>query len=438
MLRDADELSYSFVFCRRAVRRLELISFVSTGAGRHGRERSPIEAALRYLATRNHGEPFDLLTHAIDQPQSATASELAPLTRPTAVLEGWTVEERAGAVWLLIREGTQAPEVGPTRLSRRRHALHAALRIPQPQIKEPWRSSLHARFGQLAALTAVFDNPTTTQPMELAWKRGVHALATHLEGRFRELTTAEAWEEYRPGVQDLRMLSDGRLEGWENYFGESTGYESEFRQPSAGAQPIFVNLFVTTVFMKRRAVYRRITERLVTARENGVAYYTARGFAGKPPRLTYVPVVALWGCTADYVESVRRGRPAVTRLWFPAPLRKGEHAYFASEVVDENITEERQWVDVDIDHHGIARGQLAYGGRVPVSGLTIRVRFDEGFLPEAVWWYAELNESERYDRPPEGDRRLLTITGRDVQHTFTDHPCQPRESYGLGFSWPSS
>jgi len=57
-------------------------------------------------------------------------------------------------------------------------------------------------------------------------------------------------------------------------------------------------------------------------------------------------------------------------------------------------------------------------------------------MPETVWWYAELNESERYDPPPTGDPRLLTIVGNGVQHTFAN-PCQPRESYGLAFKWPA-
>lgn len=411
---------------------------MTTRAGRSGLEATSIEAALRYLGTRNHGEPFELLTHAMGRPQSRTGKALAPLTTPTGVLGTWALDQRAGAVWLLIQEGIEAPDVGPTRLSRRRRALLAAFRIPDPEIRQPWGSSLRDRFKQLKALTKVFGDPTSTQPMEMAWKRGVGALATYLEGRFRQLTTAEAWEEYRPGTRDPRMPLTVRPDRWATYFGESSGSESEFRRPSPKAQPVFVNLFVTTVFMRRRAVFRRITERLVTAREDGVAYYTARGFAGKPPRLTYAPVHALWGCTAEFVEPQRRGRPAVTRLWFPAPLRMGEPVHFASEVVDENITEERHWVDVDVDHHGIARGQLAYGGRVPISGLTIRVRFDRSDLPEAVWWYAELNENERYDKPPAGDSRLLPVAGQDVQYTFTDGPCQPRESYGLAFSWPSS
>jgi hypothetical protein len=369
----------------------------------------------------------------MERPESATGEALAPLTRAAAVLADWTLDERAQAVLRLIREGIESPDVGPTTLSRRRRALYAAFRIPDPEIAEPWGSSMHERFKQLQGLTRVFGQPVSTQPMEMAWRRGVVALADYLEGRFGSLTTAESWQEYRSDGQGRPSAATAT---WEPYFGERAASASEFRPPSPGAQPVLVKLFVTTVFMKRRSVYRRITERLIMAREDGVAYYTARGFSGKPPRLTYVPVRALWGCTAEFVEPSRRGRPAVTRLRFPGPLGKGDHAYFASEVIDENITEERHWVDVDIDHHGIARGQVAYGGLVPVSGLTIRVRFDEGHLPETVWWYAELNERERYDSPPAGDPHLLGVVGQDVQYTFTDRPCQPRESYGLAFSWP--
>ncbi|PRY31918.1 hypothetical protein CLV70_102129 [Pseudosporangium ferrugineum] len=408
---------------------------VSVSGSGPGTTRDQLEAALRHLGRRNHGEPSELLRYAFEVPESRIGRELAALTRPAVALTGWTAGERAEAVWGLVREGVVAPDVGPTRGSRRRHALFAAFRLPVPGIAEPWRGSLHDRFKQLAALPDVFGDPTTTQPMEMAWKRGVRALATHLDDRFRALAEPGAWAPYRP--RDSGRREHQPAAGWPVYFGEPSDSPTGLRQPSPGAQPVFVNLFVTTVFMRRRAVYRRITERLVTARRDDVAYYTARGFAGAPPRITYVPVQALWGCTAEFVESPRPGRPAVTRLRFPAPLRAGERAHFASEVIDENIEEERLWVDVDVDHYGIARGQVAYGGLVPVSGLTIRIRFDHDQLPESVWWYAEANQSERYDPPPKGDRRLLPIIGRDVQFTFTDRPCQPRESYGLAFSWPT-
>jgi hypothetical protein len=272
--------------------------------------------------------------------------------------------------------------------------------------------------------------------MEIAWKRGVRLLATYLEGHLDSLRQPADWEQYRHGLHVRRTVQEGRLDDLQAYIDSLSDADAILRQPSRGAQPIFVNLFVTTVFMKRRAVYRRITERLITAQADGVEYYTARGFAGKPPRLEYAPVRALWGCTAEFIEPSQLGRPAVTRLWFPTSLRAGQQAHFASEVVDENITEERHWIDVDVDHHGIAQGCLLHSGVLPVSGLTIRVRFDEVDLPEAVWWYAELNESERYDRPPLGDRHLLTVVGNNVSYTFTEQVCQPRESYGLAFSWP--
>lgn len=393
-----------------------------------------IEAALRHLGTRDHGVLVDLLEHAIDRPRGATGTSLAPLTEPTAVLESWTPAERAHVLWQVIQEGIRDPDVSPTPLSRRRRALQAAFRLPDADIKESWGSSLTERFKQLQALTEVFGRPTSTQPMEVAWKTGVRGLATYLEQRFGELQTPADWERYMPKVRtadEWHISLDDPLDD----------AEAAFRRPSKGAQPVFVDLFITTVFMKGRAVHRRITERLITARADGVEYYTARGSTWKAPRRTYVPVQALWGCRADFVKPSRPGLPAVTRLWFPSSLQRCQQAHFASEAVfdfDEGSGEDRDWINVDIDHHGIARGRLLYDDRLPVRGLTIRVRFDETCLPEAVWWYAELNESERYEKPPPGDSRLLTIINNDVQHTFTDRVCEPRESYGLAFSWPKA
>jgi hypothetical protein len=409
---------------------------MSASPGGPGSARSAVEFALRHLGTRDHGDLVGLIEHAIVRPSSATGATLAPLVAPTAVLENWSAADRAAAVWQVIQQGIQDPDVSPTRQSRRRRALQAAFRLPDEDIEESWGSSLTERFKQLRALKSVFNQPTSTQPMEMAWSRGVRLLAAYVEDRLTELRTPSDWESYRSlGTAGRHGVSP---EQGYVYIDPETGVQAVFRKPSSGAQPVFVNLFVTTVFMRKRSVYRRITERLITAQANGVEYYTARGFAGRSPRLTYVPVQALWGCRAEFIEAPRPGRPAVTRLWFPAPLNEGEQAHLVSEVIDENVTDERHWVDVDIDHHGIAPGRLAYGNRLPISGLTIRIRFDEDCLPESVWWYAELNERERYDQPPAGDPHLLQAGGVDVQHTFTDQLCQPRESYGIAFSWPST
>jgi hypothetical protein len=209
-----------------------------------------------------------------------------------------------------------------------------------------------------------------------------------------------------------------------------------YRSPSAGAQPVFLDLFVTTVFMKGRSVYRRIIERLVTAQADDLDSYMARALLGSVDDSTNTPVRALWGCETAPVVASRPGEPILTRLRFPRKLRRGEKHYFCSEATDENITIQRLWVNIEVDHHGIAPGQRMYGF-VPISGLTIRILFDGDHLPEACWWYAEQTERERRQQPPDGDPRLLTIVSNTVEHTFTEK-CQPRENYGISFLWPET
>lgn len=404
----------------------------------------PVEAALRHLGKAQRGELADLLALAIARPSSTGGQVLAPLLEPTAKL-GWSPQARARAVLRLIEEGVTDHSVGPTLQSRRRRALQAAFRLRdatiETEIGDEWGSSLTERFKQLQKLRGVFNNINTTQPMEVAWSRGVAALDIFLNRRFGELKTADDWVRYldsggsRTRVNELIEQLDQALE--END-------EDEFRAPSTYAQSFFVELFVTNVFMKGRAVHRRITERLVTARDSPVSYYTARGFAvGDKVSRKYVPVRALWGCSEELVTVETDHKPKqapVTRLWFPSPLQPGEHAYFASEAtfdVDTGGSDDRDWIDVDIDHHGIPRGQLLHGGRLPVQGLTIRVVFDQSYVPDAVWWYAEANENERYIQPAPDDPRILQVVGHAVAHTFSAGPCQPREHYGLSFSWPS-
>lgn len=225
-------------------------------------------------------------------------------------------------------------------------------------------------------------------------------------------------------------------EQWREYLVEVD--EPRYRTPFRGAQPVFAELFVTTVFMKRRSVRRRITERLVTAQEDCVRYYTAWALPEALDASTSVPVNALWGCRAERMSSLP-GEPILTRLWFPEPLRRGQRHFFASEALVGNIVKgtERRAINVEVDHHGIAPGRRVHDA-VPVGGLTIRVRFDLDDLPDAVWWYADVAERERYQRPVTGDVRWLEVTSQgEVEHTFTE-PCQPRASYGLAFAWPTS
>lgn len=180
----------------------------------------------------------------------------------------------------------------------------------------------------------------------------------------------------------------------------------------AGAQPVFLERLLLDVEMRRGRVHRRLAVRTVVACEHGVDGYAA---GGREP----VRVKAIAGCRVE--TSVLR---------FPKPLRKGERHEFVSLVCDDDLGGERRWINVDVDHHGIAPGAIDGEGKV-IGGLNVSITFDDR-VPEACWWYAEQTERERVVRPPAGDRRLLEIRRGVVEHTFTG-PCRPWEQYGIAF-----
>lgn len=186
--------------------------------------------------------------------------------------------------------------------------------------------------------------------------------------------------------------------------------------------------------MRRKAVYRRITERLITAQEDGVDGYTATALAGSTGYHASVPVAGLWNCRSEPVKGTPEGEAPLTRLRFHRALQRGEKHFFSSEAIDEDTTKDRRWVNVEVDHHGIAPGVLL-DGRIPASGLTIRIRFDDTCLPKMCWWYAEQTERERGVQPQADDPRILPVLGGGVEHTFAGQ-CQPRENYGISILWP--
>jgi len=354
---------------------------------------------------------------------------LSPLTAPTSVVEGWTPAERAEALWNVIEEGIAQPQFGPSVHSRPRRALQAAFRVPDADVGE-WKASLTERFKQLRTPRSPFAEVTSTQPMEIAWKRGVGGLAEYVAERLAELRTPEDWARYKPrppdGAANRASVGNGRR--------AAPSAPSVFREPSEGAQKLFVNLFVVTVVLEGKARVRRISERLITSQDpDGLRWYTSRSYStpGLAQGRTYVPAKALWGCRAEHLSE--DGLP-VTRLCFPRPLQCGEQAHFGAEVVFEtDPNDPRGWASVDIDSYGVDAGELR-DDLLPVSGLTIRIRFDDDSLPTAVWWYAELNDRERHVEPPAGSPRRLDVVDGGVSKTF-EKPCQPRESYGIAFNW---
>lgn len=285
-------LSYSVVFLRRWVQGVGLTArrlYATPG-------RTSLEAALRHLGAQRYGNLVELIEHAIRWPDGRAGTMLASLVECTAVLPDWTPSERAHALWQVIVEGIVHPQVGPTAMSRRRRALQAAFRLPDEDVGEEWRGSLTDRFKQLRAVPGVFGEATSTQPMEMAWKRGVERLSEHLGRQLEELRTPDDWARYKP----VKTAGQQRRE------------LATFRPPSPGAQKLFVDLLVLTVLMKGRSEYRRIIERLITSREDGLRYYTTHAFSSSggllEPR-TYVPTRALWGCRYYIRSSAGRGSP---------------------------------------------------------------------------------------------------------------------------------
>jgi hypothetical protein len=319
----------------------------------------------------------------------------------------------------VIEEGIAHPDVSSAVQPRHHRVLQAAFRLPDEEIAEEWGASLTDRFKQLRKLRAVFNGATTTQPMEIAWKQGVERLAEHVEERLDALRTPEDWARYRQ-VPPESVQRRSR--------------PTVFRPPPEGAQKLSVNLQIMTVVMNGRSAVRRISERIVTSQDDdGLAYYRTWAFASHSDNqdLTYVPTQALWGCRAQQVHD---NGLSMTWLWFPGPLQIGEKAHFVSEAVfevDDN-NDPQGWIDVNVDHHGIDPGQLC--GVLPVSGLTIRIRFDSRCLPSAVWWYAEQDERERYVEPSVGNPRRLNVVYGDVVKTF-DQLCHPTGNYGIAYTW---
>lgn len=380
-----------------------------------------LESALRQLATNKHTKPLDSLNHATADPESHTAAHLAPLIQPTMSMAGGTPEIRAFAIWGLIVDLIN--RTGPSSESRLRSVLIAAFRLPHPRgAPEQWKTAIGDRFGQLLDIPGVFTDPRpkTTAPMHKLWRQAlVEKLVPALGQRLAVL--AEDGSGWRPYI-DLGIGA-----------GQANEVGNGYRPPSKGAQPIFVDLFVTTVFMQGRVARRRITERLVTAAEDHVVGYLASAMAGPPGDKERLPVRSLWGCRVASGNSGRSGGSSLTFLQFPRPLRRGEKHYFASEALDTDPIMTRSGVNVGVDHYGIAPGRVV-NGWVPVSGLTIRIVFDEKFIPDACWWHSEQTERERDIRPPDGDERFLTVVGNTLQHTFPGR-CHPREWYGISFDW---
>lgn len=372
----------------------------------------PRERGLRWLAADGRDRTDANLRHALAtrrvSSQNSKDVALEALGRDVAesMPLGSTMDQRARALWQVIKD-----EVEGIELPNERAALVAALHL------DP-------------------TNRELSIDKRLAFARDRGDFGSKPSGRRHGYDAVRRW--WGDGVRLLGQAVDSRLnylfehpEDWSRYVASPM-----YRRPSRGAQPVFVDLLVTTIYMRGRTVERRVTDRLVTARADVVEFYIARALPEMDDRATSVPVRALWGCAPEQLPS-QPGELILTRLWFPTPLLRGQRHYFSSEAVGARLLPERRAINVEVDHHGIAPGRRMHG-QVPTQGLTIRICFDPTALPEAVWWYADVTERERFRRPVPGDPQWVKISSQGVaEHTFAE-PCQPLANYGLSIGWPST
>ncbi|WP_410632846.1 hypothetical protein [Amycolatopsis sp. cmx-4-83] len=397
-----------------------------------GSASADVEKALRWLATRKDGKPLRFLRYAAQDPTSESALLLGCLVEPTGSLPAATPDSRAYAVWGLIVD--EIGKVGSGDESRRRNTLIAAFRLsPVPGAETAWKATLDDRFSQLLGLPGVFGDPppTTTTPAHKAWRRAVARLTACVPQKLQSLQhDGQGWQRYvEIGRGGSKQPPRGRP------VSEKSSLASGFRAPSSDAQPMFVERMVVRVVMHRTTVLRRTTERDIVACVDGLDAFDASAATGWTNDLSKLPVKAIWACRLVVRSPVHSDDPIAARLRFRRVLRRGDRYSFVSETWDDELEERRRWINVVVDHHGIAPGSLDDHGR-PVAGLTMQVAFDDHCLPEACWWYAEQVEIERLTRPQTGDPRLLEVGDGFAEHTFTE-PCQPSGDYGIAFTWPA-
>jgi hypothetical protein len=265
--------------------------------------------------------------------------------------------------------------------------------------------------------------------MHKAWRRAVERLADCVQRKLEQLQSDDqVWQDY---IEIGRSATEERHRG-RTVRGQS-GFRPGYRTPSAGAQPVFLERMLVRVIMHREMVQRRTTERDVIACEDGVDGFDVLASTSRTADLSELPIKAIWACRLAAPRAAQSSDPTAARLKFRKTLHRGERYHFISEAWDDHLGDWQTWINVDVDHHGIAPGALDEDGR-PIAGLTMQVSFERHCLPQACWWYAEQTDLEKRRRPRAGDPRLIEVGDGFVEHTFAGQ-CQPRESYGIAFKW---
>lgn len=361
---------------------------------------------MRTIADRaGRYPPVSQLQYALERPNDPALSDVRDLLAGIDSLRDVTNTERAETFWRLVQ--AEIADIGPRDHSQRRVALRAAFLLGDERQANLGRRLARARESGKFGDPAVIGRDRPRQ----CWTDGVIDLAHAIDNRMAELVADPgSWARFR-----RRRHSDSP---------DPPGVVAALPVP-ADAQPVFVERHIATYVLRRRVIAHATTERVVRAMEHGVSSYIVRTYDptnGRHP----VRVTPLLNCVAGPVRSVPDGRGGdiiEMPMMFAVPLLYGETTFFASRV-DHDEGDEAPMVETQVTSHGIAAG-----------GCTMRVQFEGSYVPASAWWFADVIDARRLDKPPEDSgRRLRPSRLGYLEHTFPD-VCRPLAKYGLAWEW---
>jgi hypothetical protein len=204
---------------------------------------------------------------------------------------------------------------------------------------------------------------------------------------------------------------------------ESGGFERT--GPPSGYQPVTFDRMIVTHHLRGQVVVESVSERWITAEEDGLSRYVVRAYArNDPPKRPNLEIQPLLNCRLGPVRRVEFGdgtEAQLAEMLFPKTLRRGEKLFFATRVIAEEPgpTHSRE---VQVTTHG-------------VKNLIMRVQFDHSIpLPKRAWYFAEIPDLDRLIPPEDGDTRYVENSEVGfVEREFGRGVATAK--YGLAWQW---
>jgi hypothetical protein len=356
--------------------------------------RPALDEGLRDLATFG-GQPADRLTMLFRRPDDYDEN-LRGFASLVGMHAGATFEAQASATLAVVREAVEQ--------IRTENAVAGAVLLVALRLHEPTATTARLWDRVDAGVERGIVPDRRRETLRGYWSPWRRNLADRVEKRLTELrATPDEWRLYQRDDEVLDIPL------------------------AAHTQPVHIDRLVATYWVRDRRTVRAETERLITAQQE-VRSYVVQAWSPEVSEEDPLEVRARLNCTGGPfapLPSDRGGLTVEREMLFPHTLAPGEKLFFSSEVSGQR--NDVPIVEIQVSGQGIRE-----------RGLTLRLQFEQDDQPDAVWWFAECLDSERFRRPPDGDGRRLTPSWNGyVEHTFSQAG-KPSMKYGVAWAWPGS